>query len=264
MGSSNSTDAQSGPDSGNAGSLRIDIFSIFPAELDAMCNLSILGRARQGGTLDIRCHDLRLAASDVHRTVDDAPFGGGPGMVLMPEPVFAAVEAVSPPRPLLLLDAGGRRFDHVMAAELAERGEFSLLCGRYEGVDERIRTHLVDGAVSVGDVVLAGGEFAAMMVTEAVARLVPGVLGNVDSSSEESFADGLLEYPHWTRPAQFRGMEVPEVLRSGDHARVARWRRAMALARTARERPDLLAQRGISDTDQELLGEFGLDIPHAE
>ena len=181
----------------------------------------------------------------------------------MPEPVFAAVEAVSPPRPLLLLDAGGRRFDQAMAVELAATGGFSLLCGRYEGVDERIRTHLVDGSVSVGDVVLAGGEFAAMVVTEAVARLVPGVLGNVASSTEESFATGLLEYPHWTRPAQFRGMEVPDVLRSGDHARVARWRQAMALVRTARERPDLLVERGVSDIDRELLAEFGLESPLA-
>lgn len=184
-------------------------------------------------------------------------------MVLMPEPVFAAVEEVSPPRPLLLLDAGGRRFDQAMAAELAATVGFSLLCGRYEGVDERIRTDLVDGSVSVGDVVLAGGEFAAMVVTEAVARLVPGVLGNTASSSDESFSAGLLEYPHWTRPAQFRGLDVPEVLRSGDHARVARWRRAMALVRTARERPDLLAERGISDPDRELLVEFGLQIPES-
>lgn len=263
MGSSSSTSAEGSPAAGYRSGLRIDLFSIFPAELDAMCDLSILGRARQRGLLDIRCWDLRLATSDVHRTVDDAPFGGGPGMVLMPEPVFAAVEAASPPRPLLLLDAGGRRFDQAMAAELAATGGFSLLCGRYEGVDERIRTDLVDGSVSVGDVVLAGGEFAAMVVTEAVARLVPGVLGNTASSSDESFSAGLLEYPHWTRPAQFRGLEVPEVLRSGDHARVARWRRAMALVRTARERPDLLAERGISDADRELLEEFGLQIPES-
>ena len=267
MGSSSSNGGDGGPAfdaaAGDASSLRIDLFSIFPAALDAMCNLSILGRARQGGHLDIRCHDLRLATSDAHRTVDDAPYGGGPGMVLMPEPVFAAVEAVSPPRPLLLLDAGGRRFDQTMAAELAATAGFSLLCGRYEGVDERIRSHLVDGAVSVGDVVLAGGEFGAMVVIEAVARLVPGVLGNDVSSREESFAAGLLEYPHWTRPAKFRGMDVPDVLRSGDHARVARWRRAMALARTARERPDLLAGRGLSESEREVLAEFGLELPES-
>ncbi len=250
--------SSSGSDAG-AG-LRIDLFSIFPAELDAMCDLSILGRARERGALDIRCWDLRLATTDAHRTVDDAPFGGGPGMILMPEPVFAAVETVVPPRPLLLLDAGGRRFDQAMAAELAASSGFSLLCGRYEGVDERIRTDLVDGSVSVGDVVLAGGEFAAMVVVEAVGRLVPGVLGNEASSADESFATGLLEHPQWTRPASFRGLDAPDVLRSGDHARVSRWRQAMALVRTAEERPDLLAARGVSGADRELLAEFGLEL----
>ena len=253
MGSSSSGSAAGRP-------LRIDLFSIFPTELDAMCDLSILGRARQRGVLDIRCWDLRLATADVHRTVDDAPFGGGPGMILMPEPIFAAVETVAPPRPLLLLDAGGRRFDQAMAAELAASGGFSLLCGRYEGVDERIRTELVDGSVSVGDVVLAGGEFAAMVVVEAVGRLVPGVLGNEASSADESFATGLLEHPQWTRPASFRGLDAPDVLRGGDHARVGRWRQAMALVRTAAERPDLLAARGVSDADRALLAEFGLEL----
>jgi len=261
MASSNSGSAQSAPPPGPEAALRIDLFSIFPAELDAMCELSILGRARESGLLDIRCWDLRLATADAHRTVDDAPFGGGPGMILMPEPVFAAVEAVVPPRPLLLLDAGGRRFDQAMAAELATSGGFSLLCGRYEGVDERIRTELVDGSVSIGDVVLAGGEIAAMVVVEAVGRLVPGVLGNEASSADESFAAGLLEHPQWTRPASFRGLDAPEVLRSGDHARVGRWRRAMALVRTAAERPDLLAARGVSEADRELLTEFGLELP---
>lgn len=261
MGSSSSGSAQPTPARDTGAGLRIDLFSIFPAELDAMCDLSILGRARERGALDIRCWDLRLATTDAHRTVDDAPFGGGPGMILMPEPVFAAVETVVPPRPLLLLDAGGRRFDQAMAAELAASSGFSLLCGRYEGVDERIRTDLVDDSVSVGDVVLAGGEFAAMVVVEAVGRLVPGVLGNEASSAEESFATGLLEHPQWTRPASFRGLDAPDVLRSGDHARVGRWRQAMALARTAAERPDLLAARGVSDADRELLAEFGLELP---
>ncbi len=260
MGSSSSIDTEPAPAPSPATGLRIDVFSIFAAELDAMCQLSVLGRARTEGLLDIRCRDLRMATTDAHRTVDDAPFGGGPGMILMPEPVFAAVETVSPPRPLLLLDAGGRRFDQPMASELAASGGFSLLCGRYEGVDERIRTDLVDGSISVGDVVLAGGEFAAMIVVEAVGRLVPGVLGNAASSADESFAAGLLEYPHWTRPASFRGLEAPEVLRSGDHARVRRWRQAMALVRTARERPDLLAVRGVSDLDRELLAEFDLEL----
>lgn len=260
MGSSSSASPERTPARIPRPGLRIDMFSIFPAELAAMCELSVLGRARAQGLLDIRCWDLRLATTDAHRTVDDAPFGGGPGMILMPEPVFAAVEEVSPPRPLLLLDAGGRRFDQAMAAELAASGGFSLLCGRYEGVDERIRAELVDDSVSIGDVVLAGGEFAAMVVVEAVGRLVPGVLGNAASSADESFAAGLLEHPQWTRPASFRGLETPEVLRSGDHARVNRWREAMALVRTASERPDLLAARGVSERDRELLAEFGLEL----
>ena len=260
MVSSSSASAEPVAARGLGAGLRIDLFSIFPAELDAMCELSVLGRARRDGVLDIRCWDLRLATTDAHRTIDDAPFGGGPGMILMPEPVFAAVEAVSPPRPLLLLDAGGRQFDHSMAAELAASAGFSLLCGRYEGVDERIRTELVDGSVSIGDVVLAGGEFAAMVIVEAVGRLVPGVLGNEASSADESFATGLLEHPQWTRPASFRGLEAPGVLRSGDHARVNRWRQAMALVRTATERPDLLAARGVSEADRVLLAEFGLEI----
>jgi tRNA (guanine37-N1)-methyltransferase len=217
----------------------------------------VFGRGVEAGLLDLRAHDLRAATTDPHRTVDDAPFGGGAGMVLMPEPVFAAVEAVDPPRPLFLLAPSGRRFDQGVARELAALDGFSLLCGRYEGVDERIRAHLCDDALSVGDVVLAGGEVAAMLITEAVARLVPGVLGNDASSAEESFSEGLLEYPQWTRPASFRGVDVPEILRSGDHARVGRWRRAQALRRTMALRPDLIAARGgLSDDDRALLGEF--------
>lgn len=225
-----------------------------------MTRLSILGRGVDAGLLDLRSHDLRMAATDKHRTVDDAPFGGGAGMVLKCQPVFDAVDMVDPPRPLLLLGPGGRRFDQEMAAELASGDGFSLLCGRYEGVDERIRTELVDGEVSIGDVVLAGGEFGALVIIEAVARLVPGVLGNAASTADESFADGLLEYPHWTRPAVFRSMEVPEILRSGDHDRVARWRRVMAIARTASDRPDLLATRGVSAEEATWLDEFGVSI----
>jgi tRNA (guanine37-N1)-methyltransferase len=218
-----------------------------------------LGRAIERGLLDVRIHDLRSEATDPHRSVDDSPFGGGAGMVLMPEPLFAAVEAATPPRPLLLLGPGGRRFDEAMARDLASKPGFSLLCGRYEGVDQRVREHLVDDEVSIGDYVLAGGEVAAMVIVEAVGRLVPGVMGNDDSGRDESFADGLLEYPHYTRPADFRGWTVPEVLRSGDHAKIAAWRHAQALARTARDRPDLLATRGgLSDRDRALLERFGL------
>tara|TARA_B110000438_G_scaffold280266_1_gene305377 strand:+ start:482 stop:1222 length:741 start_codon:yes stop_codon:yes gene_type:complete len=238
--------------------LRVDVFTLFPGLIGAYTGESILGRASDDGHLDIRAHDLRMAATDVHRTVDDSPFGGGAGMVMMPEPVFAAVELVKPPRPLILLGPAGRRFDQSVAVELADLNGFSLLCGRYEGVDERIRTELCDDELSLGDYVLAGGELAALAVVEAVARLRPGVLGNSASPEDESFADGLLEYPHWTRPAEFRGWPVPDVLRSGDHARVARWRRAAALVRTIERRPDLIQQRGgLTDADQDLLDEFG-------
>ena len=240
--------------------LRVDVFTIFPGMVEAYAGESILGRAGVAGHLDVRAHDLRLATEDVHRTIDDSPFGGGAGMVMMPEPVFAAVEAVDPPRPLILLGPGGRRFDQSVAAELASLDGFSLLCGRYEGVDERIRTGLCDDEVSLGDFVLAGGELAALAIMEAVARLRPGVLGNEASPDDESFADGLLEYLHYTRPADFRGMEVPEVLRSGDHGRVARWRRAGALVRTLALRPDLIERRGgFTNDDRALLEEFGLD-----
>jgi tRNA (guanine37-N1)-methyltransferase len=242
--------------------VRIDVFTIFPDMVEHFASQSLVGRARQAGSLDVRVHDLRQATSDPHRSVDDAPFGGGAGMVLMPEPVFAAVEAVDPPRPLLYLSPAGRRFDQPCAAELAGAGAFSLLCGRYEGVDERIREHLCDGELSIGDVVLSGGEVAAMLVIEAVGRLVPGVMGNEASAGDESFSDGLLEYPHYTRPAEYRGWAVPDVLRSGDHGRIARWRRAQSLRRTVERRPDLIAARGgLGPEDRRLLAEFGLDAP---
>ena len=239
---------------------RVDVFTIFPGLIDGFSSESLLGKARERGVLDVRAHDLRDWTADVHRSVDDTPFGGGAGMVMTPEPIFRAVEAVDPPRPLLLLGPGGRRLDHAYAQELAALDGFSLLCGRYEGVDERVHEHLVDGELSIGDYVLAGGEVAAMVVIEAVGRLVPGVLGNEASVEEESFSAGLLEHPQYTRPADYRGWEVPEVLRSGDHGRIARWRRAQALVRTAERRPDLLAARGgLSDEERSLLAEFGLD-----
>ena len=241
---------------------RIDVFTIFTKMLDSVADESVIGRGRRVGHLDVRVHDLRAHATGVHQSVDDAPFGGGAGMVMSPAPLFAAVEAVEPARPLLYLSPAGRRFDQSMAQELADSGGFSLLCGRYEGIDERVRQHLVDGEVSVGDVVLAGGEVPALLIVEAVGRLVPGVLGNADSTAEESFSDGLLEYPHYTRPAQFRDWTVPEVLRSGDHGRVQRWRKAQSLRRTIDCRPDLIAERGgLSDADSELLAEFGLLDP---
>lgn len=238
--------------------MEVHVFTALPQILEGPLSASLLGRARERGVVDVRVHDLREHAMDRHRSVDDSPFGGGAGMVLMPEPAFAAVEAVRPPRPLLLLDPGGRRFDQAMAGELAAGPGFSLLCGRYEGVDERVRRHLVDGEVSIGDYVLAGGEAAAFVVIEAVTRLVPGVMGNVASAGEESFVDGLLEHPQYTRPAEFRGWAVPDVLRSGDHGRVARWRRAQSLARTIARRPDLIVARGGLSADEErLLEELG-------
>ncbi|HVM51880.1 MAG TPA: tRNA (guanosine(37)-N1)-methyltransferase TrmD [Acidimicrobiales bacterium] len=240
--------------------MRIDVFTIFPGMVEGFAGLSLLGKARDGGVVEVRVHDLRRAATDPHRSVDDSPFGGGAGMVLMPEPLFGAVEAVDPPRPLYYLSPGGRPLTQDVARELAGLDGFSLLCGRYEGVDERVREHLVDGELSIGDYVLAGGEVAAMVVLETVARLLPGVMGNEASAEEESFADGLLEYPQYTRPASFRGWEVPEVLRSGDHGRVARWRRAQALGRTIRHRPDLLERRGgLTDEERRLLAEWGID-----
>jgi len=240
--------------------MEIHVFTVLPQILEPAMAGGLLGRARERGVVTVRVHDVRDHASDRHRSVDDAPFGGGAGMVLSPEPVFRAVETVDPPRPLLLLDAGGRRFDQGVAAELATGQGFSLVCGRYEGVDERVREHLVDYALSIGDFVLAGGEAAALVVVEAVTRLVPGVMGNEESAAVESFADGLLEHPQYTRPADFRGWEVPDVLRSGDHARVALWRQAQSLARTMQQRPDLMAARGgLSADERALLVEFGLD-----
>ena len=239
--------------------MRIDVFTIFPSLLDAYLGHGVIGRAVAQGRLTVTVHDLRMGAGDPHRSVDDAPFGGGAGMVMMPEPLFKAVEQADPPRPLFLLGPAGRRFDQAVARELANGDGFSLLCGRYEGVDERVRDHLVDGELSLGDFVLAGGEVGAMAVVETVGRLVPGVLGNELSVAEESFSDGLLEYPHYTRPAEFRGWSVPEVLRSGDHGRVDRWRRAQSLARTAESRPDLIEARGgLTDEEHALLQEFGL------
>jgi tRNA (guanine37-N1)-methyltransferase len=252
--------------------VRIAVFSLFPDAITSYCATSILGRAQESGALDVQVHDLREGALDARRTVDDSPFGGGPGMVLMPEPVFRAVEAVEAvedgglPRPMLLFAPGGRRFTQAVAAELAALpGGFSLVCGRYEGVDQRVSDHLVDGELSVGDFVLAGGELGALVVIETVARLLPEVLGNEDSALDESFSGGLIEYPQYTRPAEFRGWEVPAVLRSGDHAAVAAWRRTQSLLRTAARRPDLLErlllEGGLTDDDVRSLAAQGYDVP---
>lgn len=239
--------------------MRIDVLTILPEIVEGFASASLIGKARRDGVLDVRVHDIRDAATDVHRTVDDAPFGGGAGMVLKPEPVFDTVEVVAPPRPIIYLTPAGRPFSQADAQNLATLDGFTLLCGRFEGIDERIRDHLVDDEISIGDYVLAGGEVAAAVIIEAVGRLVPGVLGNLDSVTEESFSDGLLEYPHYTRPATYREWDIPDVLRSGNHALVDRWRLAQSLVRTMRIRPDLIEARGgLSDTDLALLREFGL------
>ena len=251
--------------------MRIDVLTIFPDLVSGYCAASILGRAADAGALDVRVHDLRAGAGDPRRSVDDSPFGGGAGMVLMPEPVFRAVEArARPASPALPAGPGGTALRPASWRPSLRRpaAVFSLLCGRYEGVDQRIADHLVDGELSVGDFVLAGGELAALVVVEAVARLLPSVLGNESSALDESFSGrlgGLLEYPQYTRPAVFRGWEVPEVLRSGDHGAVAAWRRRQALVRTAERRPDLLErlvrESDLGPDDVRVLTEHGYDVP---
>ena len=223
--------------------MRIDVYTVFPEIIDHYASQSILGRAQRDAKAEITAINIRDGASDERRSVDDTPFGGGAGMVLTPEPIFKVVEereaTHGPARPLLALVPNGRPFDQAKAQELSGLDSFSLLCGRYEGIDQRVLDELVDDEISLGDFVLAGGELAALCVIEATLRLVPGVLGNEASALEESFSEGLLEYPQWTKPSTFRGYEAPEVLLSGDHARIAAWRHAEALRRTQERRPDL-------------------------
>ena len=234
--------------------MRVDIVTIFPGFFDSPLAAGLLGKAGERGLVEVRRHDLRAWTHDRHRSVDDAPFGGGAGMVMTPAPWFEALDALlaEGPARVILLAPDGARFDQRAAARLAREPRLVLCCGRYEGVDERVRTR-ADEVLSIGDVVLAGGETAALVVLDAVARLVPGVMGNAASATDESFAAGLLEYPQYTRPAVYRGLEVPAVLRSGDHGAVARWRRRAALERTRRLRPDLLAGAELSDEERELL-----------
>jgi len=238
--------------------LRVDVLTLFPDAIANYASTSVLGRANERGVWALHLHDLRDATDDVHRTVDDTPFGGGAGMVLRAEPILRTLdEHPDIARPLIALTPSGRPFTHATVLELAALPGFSLLSGRYEGIDQRALDLEVDDELSLGDFVLAGGELAALCVIEAVVRLVPGALGNDASSLDESFSDGLLEYPHYTQPAEVRGVAVPEILRSGDHARIARWRRAQALRRTIERRPDLMAARGgLSDEDDAILAEF--------
>ncbi len=237
--------------------MRIDVFTIFPELLKPFLGTSLIGRALENGLIDVRIHDLRAHAPGVHRSTDDAPFGGGAGMVMSAEPIMAAIEAAEPQRPLYALGPAGDRFDQDIAHRLASSDGFSLLCGRYEGIDHRIVGGVCEGELSIGDYVLNGGEVAAAVVIEAVGRLVPGVMGNAQSAGEESFGDGLLEYPQYTRPAVWRGNGVPEVLLGGDHGRVDRWRQAQAVIRTARLRPDMISARGgISEAERRAVDEF--------
>ncbi|GAB4375627.1 MAG: tRNA (guanosine(37)-N1)-methyltransferase TrmD [Acidobacteriota bacterium] len=223
------------------------VVTIFPAMFPGPLGHGVMGKAFERGLLRLDVHDLRRWADPPHRQVDDAPFGGGAGMVMKPEPWFRAVDELRAERPgepsrVILLDPAGRRFDQRVARELRGAGRLILLCGRYEGVDERVREHLVDDELSVGDYVLTGGELAAMIVIEAVGRLVPGVVGEPESLVRESFEERILDHPHYTRPAEWRGYRVPDVLLSGHHARIERWRRDQALARTRERRPDLLGE----------------------
>jgi tRNA (guanine37-N1)-methyltransferase len=233
-----------------------DVFTLFPSMFCGPLEESILKRAREGGLLSVRLHDIRDYATDKHHVTDDAPYGGGGGMVMKPEPIFAAVEAVlgeDRESPIILLSPQGRAFNQAVASELADHRRLALICGRYEGVDERVRQHLVTNEISIGDYVLTGGELAALVIIDAVTRLLPGVLGDPGAASDDSYAHGLLEGPHYTRPATFRGWTVPDVLLSGNHAQVDRWRRECALRRTSTRRPDLLVRAELTPRDREFL-----------
>jgi tRNA (guanine37-N1)-methyltransferase len=239
--------------------VRLDIVTLFPAMLEAPLEHSIVGRARARGLVDLRIHDLREHAAGRHRVTDEPPFGGGGGMILKPEPLAAAVEALraaGADARVILLGPGGRRFHQEVARELARRPHLILLCGRYEGVDERVAELVADEELSIGDYVLSGGEPAALVVADAVIRLLPGALGDEDAPARDSFSRGLLEHPQYTRPEVFRGASVPEVLRSGDHGRIARWRQLMSLWRTWQRRPDLLETADLTPEEQKWMDGF--------
>jgi tRNA (guanine37-N1)-methyltransferase len=240
--------------------MKIDVITIFPMMVEAGLSEGIVARARDRGLLDIKVHDLRDYTTDRHKVVDDVPFGGGPGMVMKPEPLFAAVEAIRAARgaadTVLLTSPAGRVFTQRDARQLAAKGRFVVICGRYEGVDDRVRQHLASDEVSIGDYVLSGGELPALVIVDAVSRLVPGVVGEGQSVEDDSFTRDLLDYPHFTRPAEFRGVRVPDVLVSGHHAEIRRWRRREALRRTLERRPDLIEGAALDDDEREMLREI--------
>ncbi len=236
--------------------MRIDILTLFPGMFPGYLNESILKRAQEAGLVEFYLHNIRDYAAGKHRVADEPPFGGGGGMILKPEPIFRAVEAIKSAdeeSPVILLTPQGRPFTQTIAQELAQQERLILICGRYEGVDERVRQYLVTDEISLGDYVLTGGELAAMVVADAVTRLLPGALGAAGAAETDSFADGLLEGPHYTKPADFRGWQVPDVVRSGHAANLARWRREGALRRTWERRPDLLKTAVLSEEDKRFL-----------
>jgi tRNA (guanine37-N1)-methyltransferase len=240
--------------------VKLDIVTIFPRMVRAALAEGVLGRAIDGGLLDVGVHDLRDHASDRHRVVDDVPYGGGPGMVLKPEPLFRAVEQIrqsrGEPGAVVLTSPQGRLFTQAEARRLSGLGHVVILCGRYEGVDERVREHLATEEISIGDYVLTGGELPALVMVDAMARFVPGVVGDEQSVAQDSFERGLLSHPQYTRPADFRGLSVPAVLLSGHHAEIERWRRGIALARTFERRPDLLADAELDEAERQVLAEL--------
>jgi tRNA (guanine37-N1)-methyltransferase len=239
--------------------MRFEVFTIFPDVFTPYIHTSIIQRAVTQEIIQIHIHNIRDWAEDKHQTTDDTPFGGGGGMVMKPEPIFAAVEAVlsEPPScPVILMSPQGEQLTHHLAEDLGKYERLGIICGRYEGVDERVRAHLITNEISIGDYVLSGGELPALVLIEAVTRLLPGALGDPNGAKNDSFASGLLEHPHYTRPAEFRGWPVPEVLLSGNHKEIARWRRKKSLARTLMERPDLLSRLELEKSDQQMLEEI--------
>ncbi len=236
--------------------MRFDIFTLLPDTFAPYLQASILQKATERGLLEFNIHNIRDYTHDKHHTTDDTPYGGGGGMVMKPDPVFEAVESVlgSPaPCPVILMTPQGRVFNQKIAFELAAHQQIALLCGRYEGIDERIREHLVTDEISIGDYVLTGGELPALILIDAISRLLPGVLGDPDGATDDSHASGLLEYPHYTRPVEFRGWGVPPTLLSGDHGKIARWRREQSLQRTLKNRPDMLPNADLSESDHKFI-----------
>jgi len=248
--------------------MRFDIVTIFPATIDASLREGVLGRAIARGLIEVGVHDLRAFTDDRHHVVDDIAYGGGPGMVMKPEPFFRAIEAIRSEHgtrgPVVLTTPDGRRFDHAIAGRLSKAAHVTVLCGRYEGVDDRVRTELATEEISIGDYVLTGGELPALVIVDAVARLVAGVVGDEESVARDSFARGLLDYPQFTRPADFRGLAVPPVLLSGHHAEIERWRRREALRRTLLTRPELLERAELSEDDRRMLNELKRALPDVE